>query len=120
VRGNAALRPEDVAASFQQAVIEVVCDRTRNAMRRFRDEFAPDHCRLVVAGGVAANAALRAALSGLAAAEGFALTIPPPRLCTDNAAMIAWAGIERCAARIFDPLSLEARARWPLAAPAAQ
>jgi N6-L-threonylcarbamoyladenine synthase len=120
VRGITALRPEDVAASFQQAVIEVICDRTRNAMRRYRSELNPDQGRLVVAGGVASNAALRAALSALAAEEGFGLTIPPPRLCTDNAAMVAWAGIERCAAGIFDPLSLEARARWPLATSIAQ
>jgi N6-L-threonylcarbamoyladenine synthase len=118
VKNGAALAPEDVAASFQQAVIDVMCDRARNAMRRFVGEFDPEQRRLVVAGGVAANEALRAALSGFAAKEGFRVTIPPPRLCTDNAAMIAWAGIERCAARSFDPLSLEARARWPLAAAA--
>jgi len=116
VKSGAAHRAEDVAASFQQAVIEVVCDRARNGMRRFVSEFAADGRRLVVAGGVAANTALRSALSTLAAEEGFTVTIPPPRLCTDNAAMIAWAGIERCAARNFDSLALEARARWPLAA----
>ena len=116
VRCGTALRPEDVAASFQQAVIDVMCDRTQNAMRRFRDELVPDRCRLVVAGGVAANAALRAGLSGLATRERFTITIPPPRLCTDNAAMIAWAGIEKCALQSFDSLALEARARWPLAA----
>ncbi|HEX4159359.1 MAG TPA: tRNA (adenosine(37)-N6)-threonylcarbamoyltransferase complex transferase subunit TsaD [Rhizomicrobium sp.] len=118
VRSDAVPRPEDVAASFQRAVIDVMCDRARRAMRRFTREFAPDRSRLVVAGGVAANDALRSALSRLAAEEDFLITIPPPRLCTDNAAMIAWAGIERCAARSFDPLSLEARARWPLAAAA--
>ena len=116
VKSGATLRPEDVAASFQQAVIDVMSDRTMNAMRQFRRAFSPDGCRLVVAGGVAANAALRGALSALAAAEGFAITIPPPRLCTDNAAMIAWAGIEKCAFSLFDSLALEARARWPLAA----
>jgi len=116
VRGGAALRPEDVAASFQQAVIDVVCDRTRNAMRRFRTEFHPDQYRLVVAGGVAANAALRAALADIAADLGFAVTIPPPGLCTDNGAMIAWAGIEKSAIPTCDSLAIEARARWPLAA----
>jgi N6-L-threonylcarbamoyladenine synthase len=118
VRGDATLRPENVAASFQQAVIDVMCDRSRHAMRRFTREMATDQCRLVVAGGVAANTALRTALSGLATEEGFVVTIPPPRLCTDNAAMIAWAGIEKCALGLFDSLTLEARARWPLAAAA--
>ncbi len=118
VHGGAALQPEDVAAAFQQAVIDVMCDRTQNAMRRFRNELNPDDCRLVVAGGVAANAALRPALTALAAGQGFAITIPPPGLCTDNAAMIAWAGIEKCAIPQFDSLALEARARWPLAAAA--
>jgi N6-L-threonylcarbamoyladenine synthase len=116
VKSGAAHRPEDVAASFQQAVIDVMCDRTQTAMRRFACEFQPDRHRLVVAGGVAANSALRSALSRLAESEGFDVTIPPPGLCTDNAAMVAWAGIERCALQRFDPLSLEARARWPLAA----
>jgi N6-L-threonylcarbamoyladenine synthase len=116
VRSNRALRPEDVAASFQQAVVDVMRDRARHAMRRFRRELEPDQRRLVVAGGVAANMAIRSALSALAGEEGFIVTIPPPRLCTDNAAMIAWAGIEKCAASLFDSLSLEARARWPLAA----
>ena len=102
VRSDAGLRPENVAASFQQAVIDVMCDRCRHAMRRFAREMEPDQRRLVVAGGVAANAALRSALSGLAVEEGFAVTIPPPRLCTDNAAMIAWAGIEKCAASLFE------------------
>jgi N6-L-threonylcarbamoyladenine synthase len=116
VKNDAAPKQEDVAASFQQAVLDVMCDRTRNAMRRFRRECDPDQCRLVVAGGVAANSALRAGLAGLAVRERFEVTIPPPRLCTDNAAMIAWAGIENCAAGKFDSLGLEARARWPLAA----
>jgi N6-L-threonylcarbamoyladenine synthase len=118
VKGGTAPKPEDVAASFQQAVMDVMCDRSRNAMRRFVSDFDPNQRRMVVAGGVAANEALRVALSSLAAGEGFVVTIPPPKLCTDNAAMIAWAGIERCAAGKFDPLSLEARARWPLAAAA--
>ncbi|HEY3637327.1 MAG TPA: tRNA (adenosine(37)-N6)-threonylcarbamoyltransferase complex transferase subunit TsaD [Rhizomicrobium sp.] len=107
-------RGEDVAASFQQAVLDVFCDRTRNAMRRFRSELDPDNFRLVVAGGVAANAALRGALSRLAAEQGFSLTVPPPRLCTDNAAMIAWAGIEKCSVQAFDSLAIAPRARWPL------
>ena len=76
---------------------------------------------LVVAGGVAANAALRAALARTAAAAGYSLHVPPPALCTDNAAMVAWAGAERLARGLTDGLDFEVRARWPLdpdAAPA--
>jgi len=74
---------------------------------------------LVVAGGVAANQAIGAALGKLAGEEGFVTRIPPPRLCTDNAAMIAWAGVERLSAgRAGDALGTSPKARWPLAAPA--
>jgi N6-L-threonylcarbamoyladenine synthase len=69
---------------------------------------------LVVAGGVAANQALRAALAAAAAAEGFTLAVAPPRLCTDNAAMVAWAGIETMDLRGGDRLDIGPRARWPL------
>jgi N6-L-threonylcarbamoyladenine synthase len=70
----------------------------------------------VMAGGVAANQAIGAALGNLAKREGFALYVPPPPLCTDNAAMIAWAGLERLAAGDTDGLSVSPRARWPLGA----
>jgi N6-L-threonylcarbamoyladenine synthase len=69
---------------------------------------------LVVAGGVAANQAIRSALAELARANGRRFSVPPGWLCTDNAAMIAWAGAERFAADEFDPLDVPARARWPL------
>jgi N6-L-threonylcarbamoyladenine synthase len=100
--------PEDIAASFQQAVIDCLVDRTRLALRRSE---AP---ALVVAGGVAANSAVRSALADLAAREGRAFSVPPGWLCTDNAAMIAWAGAERFAAGRIDGLDAPARARWPL------
>jgi N6-L-threonylcarbamoyladenine synthase len=100
--------PEDIAASFQQAVIDCLVDRTRLALRRSE---AP---ALVVAGGVAANSAVRSALADLAAREGRASSVPPGWLCTDNAAMIAWAGAERLAAGLVDGLDAPARARWPL------
>ena len=107
----------DIAASFQQAAVDCLIDRTRIALEAMGDVTA-----LVVAGGVAANRTIRAALEGLAAEHGLPFTAPPLALCTDNAAMIAWAGQERLAAGFApDPLEIAARPRWPLdpdAAPA--
>jgi N6-L-threonylcarbamoyladenine synthase len=106
---------EDVSASFQQAVIDILLDRTSGAMAMFRANF-PGAATLVVAGGVAANQAIGAGLATLCAEEDFVIRIPPPGLCTDNAAMIAWAGVERLAAgAASDALSVSPRARWPLA-----
>ncbi len=101
--------PEDIAASFQQAVVDCLLDRTARALER-----AGEVSALVVAGGVAANGAVREALSGLAAEHGLRFVAPPLWLCTDNAAMIAWAGAERFAAGLTDPLDVAARPRWPL------
>jgi N6-L-threonylcarbamoyladenine synthase len=100
--------PADVAASFQQAMIDCMVDRAALALQ------ASDAPTLVVAGGVAANRALRTALAALAEANGRAFSVPPGWLCTDNAAMIAWAGVERFAAGLTDGLDAPARARWPL------
>lgn len=100
---------EDLAASFQQAVVDCLIDRTRIALGK-----AGDVSALVVAGGVAANKAVRGALETLAAEHGLRFVAPPLWLCTDNAAMIAWAGAERFAAGLTDPLDVAARPRWPL------
>jgi N6-L-threonylcarbamoyladenine synthase len=106
---------EDVCASFQAAVIDILTDRTRLAMARFVKDF-PDARKktLVVAGGVAANRAIAAALARLCGGEDFELAVPPPALCTDNAAMIAWAGLEKLAAGGGDGFAVSPRARWPL------
>ena len=103
----------DLAASFQAAVADVVCDRVRNAAARFHADHGPGGV-LVVAGGVAANRFLRRRLGEAAARLGLELVVPPARLCTDNGAMVAWAGIERLALGLADGLDAPARARWPL------
>lgn len=100
----------DIAASFQQAVVDCLTDRTRRALSTI--ESAPT--ALVVAGGVAANRTIRAALEQLAAEHDLRFVAPPLWLCTDNAAMIGWAGAERFAAGLTDPLDVAARPRWPL------
>ena len=103
----------DLCAGFQAAVRDVLTDRTARALDRYAAE-APEIPALAVAGGVAANGAIRAALSDLCARRGVAFVAPPLRLCTDNAAMIAWAGIEAHLAGHRDGLDLAARPRWPL------
>jgi N6-L-threonylcarbamoyladenine synthase len=103
----------DIAASFQAAVADVLADRTANAIRLFGERY-PQGRHLVVAGGVAANAALRARLDAVAGAHGLALIAPPLRLCTDNAAMIAWTGLERLRLGRTDTLDFAPRPRWPL------
>ncbi len=101
--------PADIAAAFQRVVADVLVDRTRNAIQA-----VPGLRHLVVAGGVAANAEIRAALAALAHRHGLVLVAPPLRLCTDNAVMVAWAGIERLRVGRPDPLDFEPRPRWPL------
>jgi N6-L-threonylcarbamoyladenine synthase len=103
----------DLCASFQKAIGDVLADRCRNALAIFSQTHSGP-ARLVVAGGVAANKYLRRRLDDLARSAGAELIAPPPRLCTDNAAMIAWAGVERLQLKQFDALDLAPRPRWPL------
>jgi N6-L-threonylcarbamoyladenine synthase len=108
----------DFAASFQEAITDVLTDRTGHAIEVYERQHGSGG-RLVVAGGVAANRRIRAALADLAAKRGMNLSLPPPSLCTDNAAMVAWAGIERLRVGPPDRLDFAPRPRWPLDAEAA-
>jgi N6-L-threonylcarbamoyladenine synthase len=103
----------DMAASFQMAVADAVADRCKRASRIFF-EAHPEGLHLVVAGGVAANSALRSRLEKLAKEVGLELIAPPLKYCTDNAAMIAWAGIERLRLDQRDGMDFAPRPRWPL------
>ena len=104
----------DLCAAFQQAVVDVVADRLRQGLRMFRDTFGTPSS-LVAAGGVAANEAIRKTLHRISFEAGTVLVVPTPELCTDNGAMIAWAGAERLALGLTDTLDVSPRARWPLA-----
>jgi N6-L-threonylcarbamoyladenine synthase len=110
----------DIAAAFQAAVGDVLVDRSINAFAAFRDAHPATPPALVVAGGVAANKALRQQLADLCAREGARLVAPPLGLCTDNAAMIAWAGLEHLRRGETDGLDFAPRPRWPLDTPAAE
>ncbi len=103
----------DLCASFQQAVGDVVIDRLRAGMRVFRERYGAPTA-LVTAGGVAANQSIRKVLNRVAFEAGTVLVAPPMELCTDNGAMIAWAGCERLVLGLIDTLDVNARARWPL------
>jgi N6-L-threonylcarbamoyladenine synthase len=103
----------DLCAAFQNAVADVVTDRLRAGLRLFREKFGGPTA-LVAAGGVAVNQTIRRALARVAAEQGTVLVAPPPQLCTDNGAMIAWAGAERLARGMADGLDVAPRARWPL------
>ena len=100
----------DLCAGFQAAVTDVLAEKSRRALR----DYGAGATAFAVAGGVAANRTIRAALEQVAAAAGLRFLAPPLKLCTDNAAMIAWAGIERLRLGRRDGMDLAARPRWPL------
>jgi N6-L-threonylcarbamoyladenine synthase len=99
----------DIAASFQAAVADIMADRLAHALTML-----PEANAVIIAGGVAANQALRTRLAIVTGERGKPLIAPPQRLCTDNAVMVAWAGIERLRLGLTDPLSTPCRPRWPL------
>jgi N6-L-threonylcarbamoyladenine synthase len=103
----------DLCASFQAAVLESTADRLSVGLKLFEEKFGPPRA-LVAAGGVAANRAIRGALQDVAAKAQTTMLIPPPSLCTDNGAMIAWAGAERFALGMIDGMDAAPRARWLL------
>jgi N6-L-threonylcarbamoyladenine synthase len=120
VRRLGEIEPQDISdlcAGFQAAVLESTADRLRVGLNLFEQQFGAPRA-LVAAGGVAANQAIRGALQDVAASAQTTLVIPPPALCTDNGAMIAWAGAERLALGMIDTLDAPPRARWLLDADA--
>lgn len=104
----------DLAYAMQIAIAEILEDRCKRAMDRFRSEYKTTNPALVVSGGVAANNEIRKKITSLCDSQNWAFHAPPLKLCGDNAAMIAWAGLERLQKGLSDPLNFKARPRWPL------
>ncbi len=104
----------DLAASFQLALCDSILDRMSHAMELYLEDYPHGSHMLVVAGGVAANSALKDNLKQICDQKGFEITAPPSLLCTDNGAMIAWVGVERFKRGLVDGLDIAAKARWPL------
>ncbi len=110
---------KDLAASFQAAVVDVIVDRVRAGLRLFAEGGRRPNA-LVIGGGVGANGAIRHALGRLCGEAGLRFISPPPALCADNGAMIAWAGLERLKLGLTNDLSFAPRPRWPLDALASE
>jgi len=104
----------NLAAAFQKTMANILADRCANALRDFKRIYQPETPTFVVSGGVAANKSIRQSLLDLCAQHGVNFYAPPLALCSDNAAMIAWAGVERLRLGLTDPLDFPARPRWPL------
>jgi N6-L-threonylcarbamoyladenine synthase len=104
----------DLCASFQKAVTDIIAQRSTAALSRFATAYPDTPARFVVAGGVAANKAIAATLGEVTARAGASLIVPPAQLCTDNGAMVAWAGAERLALGAVSGFETAARPRWPL------
>jgi N6-L-threonylcarbamoyladenine synthase len=104
----------DLCFALQSAMADTLADRCARALEKFIGTYAPETPALVVSGGVAANLAIRAKLETAAAKQNAKLYAPPVNLCSDNAAMIAWAGLERLRLGLTDSLDVMARPRWPL------
>ena len=103
-----------LAASFQKTINEILYEKTKIAMEEFSKNKKNKQNTFVIAGGVAANLSIRENLSKLAKEKNFTSIFPPINLCSDNAAMIAWAGIERYKINLIDNLEFPSKARWPL------
>ena len=103
-----------LAASFQKTINEILYEKTKIAMEEFLKDKKNIEKTFVIAGGVAANLKIRESLTKLSKEKKFSPVFPPINLCSDNAAMIAWAGIERCKMKLIDNLEFPSKARWPL------
>ena len=104
----------NLAASFQNTINKILYKKTKVAAQMFREKTKEENFQLIVAGGVAANETIRKNLSSLSNEMNFKTIYPDLKFCGDNAAMIAWAGIQRFKKNMIDDLNKSAKSRWPL------